>query len=88
MAFKYETNLSDSERIAKNVQNLISLRKNDVPYDRNLGLTPDYTDKPINEISSNLYTEMEDLIEEREPRAAVDVSNLIYDGEFYDKEDD
>lgn len=69
--FEWSTGLSDPERAAKNVENLINLRKGDLPFDRGLGVNPDYIDKPILELSSEIITELEDMINEREPRVQV-----------------
>ncbi|MCI7108025.1 MAG: hypothetical protein MR945_09110 [Agathobacter sp.] len=69
--FEWSTGLSEPERAAKNVENLINLRKGDLPFDRGLGVNPDYIDKPILELSSEIITELEDMINEREPRVQV-----------------
>ncbi len=71
--FKWSTGLSESERAVKNVANLINLRQGDLPFDRGLGVNPDYIDKPIAELSSDIITELEDMIKEREPRVQVSV---------------
>lgn len=69
--FEWSIGLSESERAAKNVENMINLRKGDLPFDRGLGINPDYIDKPILELSSEIITELEDMINEREPRVQV-----------------
>lgn len=69
--FEWSIGLSESERAAKNVENLINLRKGDLPFDRGLGVNPDYIDKPILELSSEIITELDDMINEREPRVQV-----------------
>lgn len=71
--FEWSVGLTDSERAMKNVANLINLRKGDLPFDRDLGMNPDYIDKPITELSSDIITEIEDMIKEREPRVQVSV---------------
>jgi len=71
--FQWSVGLSESERAVKNVANLINLRKGDLPFDRDLGINPDYVDKPISELSSDIITELEDMIGEREPRVRVSV---------------
>ena len=71
--FQWSVGLRDSERAMKNVANLINLRKGDLPFDRDLGMNPDYIDKPITELSSDIITEIEDMIKEREPRVRVSV---------------
>ena len=69
--FEWSIGLSESERAAKNVENMINLRKGDLPFDRGLGINPDYIDKPILELSSEIITELDDMINEREPRVQV-----------------
>lgn len=72
----------EAERIQKNVSNLLSIYENEVPFDRSIGLNPDWIDQPITEITSDLLTEMEDLIEEKEPRAISieDVLQKAFEG--------
>ena len=71
--FQWSTGLNESDRAVKNVANLINLRQGDLPFDRGLGVNPDYIDKPIAELSSDIITELEDMIKEREPRVHVSV---------------
>ena len=71
--FKWSIGLNESERAAKNVANMINLRQGDLPFDRGLGINPDYIDKPMAELSSDIITELEDMIREREPRVNVSV---------------
>jgi len=71
--FVWSTGLSESDRAVKNVANLINLRQGDLPFDRGLGVNPDYVDKPIAELSSDIITELEDMIKEREPRVQIAV---------------
>ena len=71
--FQWSTGLNESDRAVKNVANLINLRQGDLPFDRGLGVNPDYIDKPIAELSSDIITELEDMIKEREPRVKVSV---------------
>ena len=71
--FEWSLGLSESDRAAKNVANLINLRQGDLPFDRGLGVNPDYIDKPMADLSSDIVTELEDMIKEREPRVQVSV---------------
>ncbi len=71
--FVWSTGLSESDRAVKNVANLINLRQGDLPFDRGLGVNPDYVDKPIAELSSDIITELEDMMKEREPRVQIAV---------------
>lgn len=67
----------EAERIQKNVSNLLSIYENEVPFDRSIGLNPDWIDQPITEITSDLLTEMEDLIEEKELRAQISIEDVL-----------
>lgn len=71
--FEWSIGLSESERAAKNVANLINLRQGDLAFDRELGVNPDYIDKPMTELSSDILTELEDMIKRSEPRMQVSV---------------
>lgn len=75
--WSYGKTEKESERIQKNVSNLLSIYENEVPFDRMIGLNPDWIDKPITEITSDLLTEMEDLIEEKEPRAQISIEDVL-----------
>lgn len=77
--FKWSTGLSESERALKNVSNLINLRQGDLAFDRGLGINPDYVDKPITELSSDIITELDDMIKEREPRvrASIELADVL-----------
>ncbi|BCJ98119.1 hypothetical protein [Anaerocolumna chitinilytica] len=75
--FKWDSNLSESERIKKNVLNLLNIRKNEVCFDRDMGVSADYIDKTENKITSLMLTEIQEMLSEKEPRAAVSVGNLI-----------
>lgn len=74
--FTWRTNLSQKERILQNVCNIINIRKNELPYDRSIGITADYIDKPITEASSEVITDIIDMVESREPRAVLTLEEL------------
>lgn len=75
--FKWESNLTEEKRIMKNVTNLIGIKKNEVCYDRNMGVTIDYLDKSESKITSEMITEMIDMVNEKEPRAAISLPDLV-----------
>lgn len=77
--FKWSTGLSESERALKNVSNLINLRQGDLAFDRGLGINPNYVDKPIAELASDIITELDDMIKEREPRvrASIELADVL-----------
>lgn len=83
--FKWESNLTEAERITKNVINIMSIKKNEVCFDREIGMNVDYIDKPADKISSEMVTETIDMLESREPRAEVmieDIINFSQNGEY------
>lgn len=69
--------LSEKERIKQNVSNIIQLKKNEVRFDVDFGISPGYIDKPYSEAISNVVTEMMDVIAEREPRAMITPNDII-----------
>lgn len=71
--FEWSIGLNESERATKNVTNLINLIQGDLAFDRGLGINPDCIDKPIAELSSDIITELDDMIKEHEPRVQVSV---------------
>ena len=68
--------LSEKERIKQNVSNIIQLKKNDVRFDVDFGISPGYIDKPCSEAISKVVTEMIDVIAEREPRAMITPNDI------------
>lgn len=75
--FTWGSNLTDQERITQNVINLMSIKKNEVCFDRNMGISADYLDKTASKITSEMITELLDMIAEKEPRAEISLDNLI-----------
>ena len=75
--FKWENNLSEKDRVVKNVINLMSIKKNEVCFDRSLGVNINCIDKPIDKITSETITDMIDMIEQREPRSVISVEDMI-----------
>lgn len=69
--------LSEKERIKQNVSNIIQLKKNEVRFDVDFGISPGYIDKPCSEAISNVVSEMMDVIAEREPRAMITPNDII-----------
>ena len=83
--FQWTESLSEEERISKNVVNLISIRKNELCFDRTLGISCDGIDKSINNLNSEIITEISDLIEEREPRVVVNIDEIIETNAYSDE---
>lgn len=75
--FRWENNLSEQERIAKNVTNLLNIKKYEVAFDRNLGQSPDFIDKAAIRVTSEMITDLFDMISEKEPRAVITIEELL-----------
>jgi hypothetical protein len=75
--FQWGNTSTEQERIAKNVTNLLNIRKNEVCFDRGLGVNINLLDKTQSTINSKLITDIADMISEREPRADLKLDNLI-----------
>lgn len=59
------------EEVTQNVATLLSTVRYSVPYDRTLGLNPDYLDDTTQITKAKLTADIFKLIREREPRAEV-----------------
>ena len=70
-------NATGYERIADNVLNIIRTRRYEVPYMRAFGLSPDYYDRPFEQIKGVLISDIIDSIERYEPRATVQEVDLM-----------
>ena len=75
--FQWGNTYTEQERIAKNVTNLLNIRKNEVCFDRGLGVNINLLDKTQSTINSKLLTDIVDMISEREPRADLNFDSLI-----------
>lgn len=75
--FNWGKRLSEQDRITKNVINLLSIKKNEVCFDRGMGQPVDYIDKPFDKITSEMISDVIDMIEEKEPRAQINVEDII-----------
>ena len=68
MAFRWGINLKENERIAQNISNMTQLQKGDLAYDRNLGVRPEWIDKPVRAYTAEIMSEIEEMLNDREPR--------------------
>jgi len=75
--FKWEVNLSKEDRIKKNVINLLSINKDEVHFDCDLGQSVDFVDKHPEKITSEMLTDTLDMLSKREPRASVSIGDII-----------
>lgn len=66
-----EWDAKGNDRTIQNVANLLSTFKYEVAYDRTLGLSGKFVDKPLDQAIAEATTEIIDLINEREPNANV-----------------
>ncbi|WP_051585901.1 hypothetical protein [Caldanaerobius polysaccharolyticus] len=67
---------SGTDRVIQNVINIIKTFKYEVAYDRTMGLTGKFIDKPLDEAIALATAEIIEVITEREPRAAVKEVNF------------
>ncbi len=63
---------SVNEEVLQNVAMILATPKFSVPLDRDLGLTNQHVDKPIQTAQAIIISEIIDAIEKYEPRATVE----------------
>lgn len=66
------------DRIVQNISNLLNTFKYEVAYDRTLGMTGNYIDKPKDVAIALAAAEIHELIAQREPRAKI--IDVLYTG--------
>lgn len=81
MAYEFKRGLTRTERITKNVHDMIEIEKGTVPYDRDMGVSTSWRDKNKDKYTAQMITEAEDMINERETRVHTALS--MKDGEIY-----
>ena len=81
MAYSFRRGLTLTERITKNVHDLLEIEKGAVPYDREMGVSTIWRDKSKEDYSAQVLTDAEDMINGRETR--VNTSLKMIDGEIY-----
>ena len=62
---------SEREEVLQNVATLLGTMRYTVPFDRELGINPDYLDDPTPRTRAKLTANVVDLIRRKEPRAKV-----------------
>ncbi len=72
--YTYGMNLSEPERIAKNVRDLIELEKGTVPYDRERGVETGWRHKIKRNYTAKMLTEITDMVNDRIDGAEVTVT--------------
>jgi len=60
------------DRVVQNITNLLNTFKYEVAYDRTLGLSGRFVDKPLDQAVAEATTEIYELISEREPRVSIE----------------
>lgn len=60
-----------TDRIVQNIVNLLNTFRYEVAYDRTLGLSGKFIDKPTDKSIAETIAEIYDLIQTREPRAKL-----------------
>ena len=60
-----------NDRIVQNVRNILRTRKFEVPFLRDMGISPDLIDSSINQIKADITTGVIELINTYESRANI-----------------
>lgn len=81
MAYAFKRGLILTERITKNVKDMLEFRTGTVPYDRDMGVSSEWRDKNKDKYTAQMVTEAEDMINARETRVHTSLS--VSDGEIY-----
>jgi phage baseplate assembly protein W len=74
---KINWNAKGRDRIIQNTINLINTLKYEVAYDRTLGLSGTFIDKPMDIAIADATAEIYEIISEMEPRATVKEVNCL-----------
>ena len=78
--FEWKTDLSEGNRIQQNISNMTELRKNDLAYDRTLGVLGNWIDKPVGAYSAEMMSDLTQMLNEREPRVISSVETTENNG--------
>jgi hypothetical protein len=81
MAYSFRRGLTKTQRIAKNIQDMLEIERGTVPFDRDMGVSTAWRHKNRDKYTARMLTEAEDMINGRETRVHTDLS--IKDGEIY-----
>lgn len=81
MAYSFQRGLTLTERIAKNVRDMLEFEKGKVCYDRDMGVSTEWRHKNRTDFTGEMLTEASDMINERETRVHTTLS--IEDGQIY-----
>ena len=81
MAYSFQRGLTLTERITKNVHDMLEFRKGTVCYDRDMGVSSEWRDKDKDRYTAQMLTEASDMINERETR--VNTTLTMEDGQIY-----
>lgn len=75
-------NATGEKAVLQRVQNLLSIRKGEVAYARDMGIDPDLIDKPSAGMIGLLTNEVNELINEYEPNAKLEYIELNKEGNY------
>ena len=75
--FEWKQGLTIEERISKNTSNIVQTKKNEVRFDVEFGINPNYVDKGINQSVSIAVTEILDAVTQYEPRASLNPNSVL-----------
>ena len=81
MAYSFQRGLTKTERITKNIQDMLEFRKGTVCYDRDMGVSSEWRDKDKDRYTAQMLTEATDMLNERETRVHTDL--IMEDGQIY-----
>ena len=81
MAYSFQRGLTLTDRIAKNIRDMLEFEKGTVCYDRDMGVSTEWRHKNQNKFTAQMITEASDMINGRETR--VHTALTMKDGEIY-----
>lgn len=83
MGYSFKRGLTLTERITKNIQDMLEFRTGTVCFDRDMGVSSDWRDKDKDKYTAQMLTDAEDMLNERETRANTTLS--MANGSIYAK---
>lgn len=81
MAYSFQRGLTLTERITKNIQDMLTFEKGTVCYDRDMGVSTLWRDKNRGKYTAELLTDTSDMLNSRETRVSTSLS--VKNGEIY-----
>ena len=81
MSYSFQRGLTLSQRITKNIQDMLEFRTGTVCYDRDMGVSSEWRDKDKEKYTAQMLTDAEDMLNERETRVNTTLS--MVNGSIY-----